>query len=150
MPAPAWPAIKSALAAGVQALPAFSDVSVFVGPQASRTAARKKFEVGFVNDENNAGTFEHSRAYDGTVWSESGDVRSTIVAQSGSSDPASAEAEAFSMAAAVDDWIEADPTLGGVLSPDSDVHTSVDVLSISNARGTATELVLTLTYTTTL
>ena len=53
------------------------------------------------------------------------------------------------MADALAAWVHGDPTLGGVLSPDSEVRTAVDVLTISNARGTATELVLTLTYTTT-
>lgn len=150
MPTPAWPAVKSALAAGAQTLPEFSDASVFIGPQASRTAATKKLEVGFVNGEDNAGTFEQSLAYDGSVWSEVGDVRSTIVAQSGSADPSGAEADAFAMAGALVDWIHSDTTLGDVLSEEAEIRTSVDVLSISNTRGTATELVLTLTYTTTL
>ena len=76
-------------------------------------------------------------------------MRSTIVAQSGDSDPSFAEGDAFTMADALDAWIQANRTLGGALSPDSDIRTSIDVLSISNARGTATELVYVLTYTTT-
>ena len=144
-----WPLVRSALAGGAGALSAFSDALIVVGPQTSNDSAPKKFEVGFVNDENNAGTFSRSLAYDGTVWNETGDLRSTIVAQSGDSDPSFAAADAFAMADALDAWIQADRTLGGVLSPDSEVRTAVDVLSISNAAGTATELVYVLTYSTT-
>lgn len=145
----AWQAVKAAIFTGAASLPAFADASIYNGPQVSSEAPLKKLEVGFVNDENNAGTYERSLAYDGWVWAETGEVRSTIVAQSGDADPSIAEGDAFVMADALADWIQADPTLGGVLSPDSEVRTAVDVLSISNARGTATELVLTLTYTTT-
>ena len=145
----AWPAVKAALVAGAQSLPEFTDVTVFVGPQATKAAPRKMLEVGFVNDENNAGTYERAPAYDGTVWSETGEVRSTIVAQSGDADGSTAEVDAFAMADALDVWIDGDRTLGGALSLDSDLRTSIDVLSISNTRGTATELVYVLTYTTT-
>ena len=145
----AWPTVKAALAAGAESLPAFSDAVVYDGPQATNDAPLKFFEVGFVNDENNAGTYERSLAYDGAVWSEVGEVRSTITANAGDSDPSIAEADAFGMADALDGWIRDDPTLGKVISPDSEVRTSVDVLSISNANGTATQLVYVLTYTTT-
>jgi hypothetical protein len=145
----AWPNVKAAIAAGAESLPEFSDAEVYIGPTPTNDAPLKSLEVGFVNDENNAGTYSRSLAYDGTVWGETGDVRSTIVAQAGDDDPSIAEADAFTMADALAGWIASDPTLGGVLSLDSEVRTSVDVLSISNARGTATELVLTLTYTTT-
>lgn len=145
----AWPQVKAALAAGAGSLPEFADVSVYIGPTPTSEAPAKALEVGFVNDENNAGTYERALTYDGTVWNETGNVRSTIIAQAGDSDPSIAEADAFTMADALADWIAADPTLGGVLSEDSEVRTSVDVLSIANANGTATELVLTLTYTTT-
>jgi len=145
----AWPAVKAALAAGAESLPEFSDTTVFIGPQSTKAAPTKMLEVGFVNDENNAGTYERSLAYDGTVWSETGEVRSTIVAQSGDADPSVAEGDAFDMADALVAWAQNDPTLGGVLSLDSEVRMAVDVLTIANARGTATELVLTLTYTTT-
>ena len=145
----AWPSVKAAIYAGAQSLPEFADVSIYVGPTPTDEAPAKAFEVGFVNDENNAGTYERTPAYDGTVWSETGEVRSTIVAQSGDSDPSIAEGDAFTMADALDEWIQANRTLGGALSPDSDIRTSIDVLTISNARGTATELVYVLIYTTT-
>jgi len=145
----AWPSVKAAIYAGALSLPEFADASVYNGPQVTSEASLKKLEVGFVNDENNAGTYERAPAYDGSVWSETGEVRSTIVAQSGDSDPSIAEGDAFTMADALDAWIQANRTLGGALSLDSDIRTSIDVLTISNARGTATELVYVLTYTTT-
>ena len=63
----AWPAVKAALVTGAASLPEFADVTVCDGPQATSDAPLKKFEVGFVNDENNAGTYERSTAYDGSV-----------------------------------------------------------------------------------
>ena len=145
----AWPAVRTAIFTGATGLPAFADASIYVGPTPTNEAPTKALEVGFVNDENNAGTYERSLAYDGSVWAETGDVRSTIIANAGDSDPSIAEGDAFTMADALQGWIQSDPTLGGVLSLDSEVRVSVDVLSISNPDGTATELVLTLTYTTT-
>lgn len=145
----AWPTVKAALAAAAGALSEFADAEIYVGPVATMDVPLKYLAVGFVNDENNAGTYERAPAYDGSVWAETGEVRSTIVAQAGDSDPSIAEGDAFAMADALDGWIRDNRTLGGVLSPDSDIRTSVDVLSISNSEGTATELVLVLTYTTT-
>ena len=144
-----WPLVKASLAAGAGSLPAFSDAGIYLGPQATAEDLPKKFEVGFVNDENASGTYGRAPAYDGTVWSETGEVRSTLVAQAGDSDPSIAEGDAFAMADALDAWVQSDITLGGVLSPDCDVRTAIDVLSISNSAGTATELVYVLTYTTT-
>ena len=145
----AWPQVKAAIAAAAEGLPEFSAALIVVGPAPVGDSSAKRLEVGFVNDENNAGTYERTPAYDGSVWTETGDVRSTIVAQAGDSDPSIAEGDAFAMADALAGWLVQNRTLGGVLSLDSDVRTSVDVLSIANANGTATELVLTLTYTTT-
>jgi hypothetical protein len=145
----AWPLVKAAIAAGAQTLPAFADAEVYLGPQATNDAPLKFFEVGFVNDENNAGTYGRGAAYDGSVWSETGEVRSTITANAGDAEPSIAEGDAFGMADALDAWIDGDRTLGGVLSLDSEIRTSVDVISISNVNGTATELVHVLTYTTT-
>lgn len=145
----AWPAVRTAIFTGATGLPAFADASIYLGPTPTNEAPTKALEVGFVNDENNAGTYERAPAYDGTVWSETGEVRSTIVAQSGDADGSTAEVDAFAMADALDVWIDGDRTLGGALSLDSDLRTSIDVLSISNTRGTATELVYVLTYTTT-
>lgn len=144
-----WPDVKAALAAAARTLPAFSGAEIVVGSTPSMSAATRYFAVGFVNDEDNAGTYQRAPVYDGTVWSETGEVRSTIVAQAGDADPSVAEAAAFDMADAFDAWVQANRTLGGVLSPDSDIRVSVDVLSIGNSNGTATELVLVVTYTTT-
>lgn len=146
--ATAWPAVKAWLAAKAPTLPEFADATVFSGVPASQAAPAQYFAVGAVMEEDNAGTFSRQDAYDGTVWQEQGDVRSMIVAQSGQADGSANEAAAFAMAAALDTVIHADRTLGGTLSRDATVQTSVDVLAISNARGTATALVYVLHYTT--
>lgn len=144
-----WPHVKAWLADTIPTLAGLSDVAVTNGPEVSGEAPSRYVTVGVVDDEEDAGTFERSLIYDGSVWSETGEVRSTIVAQSGDSDPTDAEVGAFAIAEAIDAKVQADPTLDGTLSPDSEVRSSFDVKSISNSRGTATELVHVLTYTTT-
>jgi hypothetical protein len=145
--ATAWPNVKNWLADTIPTLTGLSDVQVFDGPPVGRAAPKRYVAVGFVEDDN-AGTYSREPAYDGTVWSETGDVRARIVANSGNTDD-TAQNNAFAIVEAIQQAIADDTTLGGALSKDSEVHAAVDVLSISNARGTATELVLTLTYTTT-
>jgi hypothetical protein len=143
----AWPNVKNWLVTTIPTLPDLSDVAVSDGPPVGRAAPKRYVSVGFVEDDN-AGTYSREPAYDGSVWSETGDVRARIVAQSGTPD-GSAQGDAFEIVEAIHEAIVADTTLGGALSEDSAVHVAVDVLSIANARGAATELVLTLTYTTT-
>lgn len=147
--ATAWPLVKAWEVAIAPTLPAFADAEVDSGIRATMSAAPKYMAVGAVMEEDNAGTYARESAYDGSVWTEVGDVRSMIVAQTGDGDPSAVEAQAFAMADALDKAIHADPTLGGVLSADATVQTSVDVLAISNSDGTATALVHVLHYTTT-
>jgi hypothetical protein len=148
--ATAWPQVKAWIAATVPGLlPAFQDAEVYSGLPATMSAAGKFITVGAVGEEDNAGTYGRSPHPDGFSWTEIGDVRSMIVAQSGDSDGATNEASAFAMAEALDAAIHGDRTLGGVLSVDSLAETSIDVLVISNANGTATALVHNLRYTTT-
>lgn len=143
-----WPQVKAWIVATAPGLTSFTDAEVYSGIPATESAPMKFLAAGAVMDENNAGTFARELGYDGNVWRETGEVRSMIVANSGDSDGTAAETAAFAMAADLDNAINADRTLGGVLSPDSEVHTSVDVLAISNSNGTATALVHVLTYTT--
>jgi len=145
----AWPLVKAWIAETAPTLPAFSGAHVLTGLPTTRSSAAKYLVVGAVMEEDNAGSYQRSPAYDGTVWTETGEVRSMIVAQSGQGDDSDNEAAAFAMIEALDEAAHADNTLGGVLSAETLIETSVDVLAISNLRGTATALVHVLRYTTT-
>lgn len=145
----AWPRVKNWIYTTAPGLASFAGAETYHGIPVAMSAPSKYLAVGAVMDENNAGTYSRQLIYDGTVWQEVGEVRSMLVASSGDSDDTTAETDAFAMAADLDAAVDADRTLGGVLSEDSEVHTSVDVLSISNQSGTADALVWVLTYTTT-
>lgn len=149
MPTSKWPAVKDWLVDTFPTLTSMATASTFNGPPVTRGNPLRFVMVGFVEDDN-AGTFSQEAEYDGTVWSEVGDVRSKIVWNSGSSATSSTEGAAFAVVDELAGLIGADQTLGKVLSPEATARVAVDVLQLSNARGTATELVLTLTYTTTL
>lgn len=143
-----WPHVKAWIAATIPTLAGLDDVTVFAGPSPSGASPARFVEVGFVDDDN-GGSYQRTPAYDGTVWTETGEIRTKIVAQSGSGDPSGAETQAFAVADALDAKVRADRTLGGVLSQDGFVDTLVDVVSVSNANGTATGLVYVLRYSTT-
>lgn len=142
-----WPLVKAWLVDSFAALPSMSGGMVFGGVPVTKAAPTRFVTVGFVEDDN-AGTFEVQPDYDGSVNSEVGEVRSKIVVNTGGSG-VTAEEAAFSIVDEINAAIYADQTLGGLLSPEATAFCSVDVLAISNARGTATELVHVLRYTTT-
>lgn len=149
MTAPVWPQVKAKIAATIPTLSGLpADVEVVAGPPVTGDAPEKYVTVGFV-DGDNAGTYQTALEYDGFVRREVGEVRSQIVAQLGDSDSSLAETDAFAIAEAIDAWTRDDRTLGGVLSPDSVVETTVEVHSVTNANGTATVLIHSLRYTTT-
>lgn len=148
MPAAIWPKVKAALAAGVPTISSLTDVEVYAGPPISGEAPERYITIGYVEGDN-AGTYQQAREYDGFFTREVGEVRTQIVAQRGESDGSLAEADCFAAADAIDAWVWADRTLGGVLSQDSMVETTVEVHSVSNAAGTATVLIHAFRYTTT-
>lgn len=148
MPTAQWPLVKAWLVDTIPTLTGLSGWAVYSGPVAGRAAPKRYVSVGFVEDDN-GGTFTRGPVYDGTAWSEVGEVRTRITAQSGDSAGSVAEADAFAAVDAIDEKVRDDWTLGGLLSAEAEIQTSIDVLSISNARGTATELVHVLRYTTT-
>ena len=143
-----WPRVKAWMVATIPTLPGLADVLVTNGPETSGDAPNRYVQVGFVTDDN-AGTYQQSLAYDGTVTQEVGELRSEIVAQAGDADPSIAEADCFAIADALDMVIRADHTLGGTLSRDGFAETTVEVKSEANEYGTATALVYVLRYTTT-
>jgi hypothetical protein len=143
-----WPLVKAWLVGVIPTL-GISDLTVQTGPPVSGSAAQKYVTVGYVADDS-GGTYQRMESYDGTSWDETGDVRSQIVSQAGSlSQQADVEASAFAVADALDARIRSDHTLGGLLSANGTVDTTVEVHSITNGNGIATALVYVLRYTTT-
>lgn len=149
MPSSKWTTVKGWLVDTFPTLTSMATATTFDGPPVTRGNPQRFVTVGFVEDDN-AGTFSQQSDYDGSVRSEVGEVRSKIVWNSGSSATSSTEGAAFAVVNELSGLIEQDQTLGNLLSPEATAFLAVDVLQLSNARGTATELVLTLRYTTTL
>ncbi|MGZ4617175.1 MAG: hypothetical protein ACXV3F_00295 [Frankiaceae bacterium] len=143
-----WPHVKAWLAATIPTLSGLSDVQVFTGPPVSGEDPDRYVTIGYVTDDK-GGTYQQVQSDDGFVWQETGEIHSQIVAQSGDEDESIAEGGAFAIADAIDAAIRNDRRLGNTLSPDSTVESVVEVLSVSNAAGTATALVHTLRYITT-
>jgi hypothetical protein len=143
-----WPLVKSWLVEKIPTLPGLADVAVYAGPPTTSESAERYVTVGFVADDN-GGMYIQERWGDGSVWLETGEVRSQIVAQVGDTDPAISEGLCFAIADALDSAIRTGRNLDGTLSAEGTCDSSVEVHSVSNANGTATALVHVLRYTTT-
>jgi hypothetical protein len=142
-----WPHVKAWLVATVPTLPGLSDVLVSSGEPTWGDTPARYVTVGFVTDDH-GGQYQQVQTDDGTVWEESGEIRSQIIAGSGDTDPIGNEIAAFAIADALDAAIRADRTLGGTLSREGTSASAVTVLSVANSDGTATALVHSLHYTT--
>lgn len=144
-----WPRVKGWLAAAIPTLPGLEDVLVYAGPPvAAGNSAPRYVTVGYTAGDK-GGSYQIVQADGGIGWEEIGEVRTAIVAQAGDSDPSIAEADAFAVADAIDRVIRADHTLGGTLAAWGTAESIIEVDSIANPNGTATELVHVLRYTTT-
>lgn len=142
-----WPLIAQGLVTTLPTLPGWDIVTVFDGPQVGDNVPSDFVTVGYVQDEH-AGTFTKMQHPNGFEWQESGTIRSRLVSQSGATDLSAVRGRVFSLADAFEAWVRADRTLSGLLSKDSSVETSVDVMSTQNNAGAAQALVLTVLYTT--
>lgn len=142
-----WPNVKAWLVATIPTLPGLSDVLTSSGFPTWGDSPARYVTVGYVTDDH-GGTYQQMQQYDGTVWQETGEVRSEMVAQFGDQDPTLAEASVFAIADALEVAIRADHTLGGLLSRDGTAESIFEVHSIANADGTATGLIHSLRYST--
>lgn len=140
----AWPLIVDRLLVLLPTLPGWSQVAVYDGPPVTADAPTSFVTVGFVLDEDNAGSFEPLPTL-GDLDEESGSVVSEIVCTTGDVDLPSVRARAFALFDAWKDAIERDPTLG-VLSQSSTTSLTVDVRPAQTTSGAVQRLAVTLGY----
>jgi hypothetical protein len=141
----AWPVVKARLAVIADGLSEWSATSVYNGPVVTGDAPTEFFTVGFLPTDDAAGSYEQDRGL-GDVPRESGTVLSELVCSSGAaSDMPTVEAHAFSLLAALQTAVDADPTLG-VLRQGSTSSLSVDVQPAQTTSGAVQRLTVTLSY----
>lgn len=145
---PQWPAVYAAIVAALPSLPGFADVAVYDGYPVTQDQPLDSVTVGFVSDES-AGTFQQTPDPSGYGVVETGQIRSMIRCNAGETDPTVTRSRAFALFAAWSAWVNTDQTLGGVLSEQAFLQLSADVDSVQASQGSATGLLVTLSYQTT-
>lgn len=141
----AWPTVRARLASQLPAVVG-AGATVYDGPVVTGDAPSAYVTVAHQPsvDTDSAGDYSQDRtSFGGYVAEERGSILLEVAAVSG--DPA--VPDAFTIAAAVHDWVQADQTLG-VLSADATCVLGTTVLQSQNAAGAVQRLLLTLTYTT--
>jgi len=144
----AWPGVVGYLLTTLPTLPGWSAVDVYDGEPVTGSDPTDWVSVGYITDDH-GGTFTRNNNPDGSGVDEVGDVRCDLTCQSGDSGLADVRARAFTLASALDRHLNADRTLGGVLSQNGTTTLTVGVLSIEAPTGVAQSLSLTVSYTTT-
>jgi hypothetical protein len=139
----ALPAVLDRLVALLPTLPNWAGVVVYDGPPLTQDDPLDFVTVGYVDGEDFGGTFEPVPGL-GDLWEEAGTVRSEIVSQTGDDDIAGRRARAFALFNAWQAAVQADQTLGGVVSS---AGLSADLQPVQNVGGSAVRLAVTLTYT---
>ena len=142
---PRWPDVYAALLAGLPTLPAFAGVSVFDGEPVSNDAPVAWVTVGFVTDEG-AGTFQQVPDTSGFGTVEVGDIRCHIAANAGDTDMTITRGQAFALLAAWQGWVFNNPTLDGRVPGCELVNLSAQVETVQNSQGSATGLIVTVSY----
>lgn len=142
-----WPAVRARLVELLPTLPGWSTVSVYDGPTVTGEVPWEFATVGYVTDEDAAGSFEHERSGDGFRVEERGFVRCELVVASGDTDLAAVRARAFELIDALEQEIRRDRTLG-VLSREGTARLVVDVIPVQNQAGAAQRLAFSVDYFT--
>src|SRR5215211_5789334 len=140
----AWPVIVARILELLPALDGWAGVEVYDGPPVTRDAPADYCTVGFVLDEDVAGSYEPTDSI-GDLREESGSVRSEIVCRTGDIDMAAMRARAFGLVDAWEGSLRRDPTMG-VLGPSSTAALAVDVVPQQDTARTVRRLTVTLTY----
>lgn len=144
--APQWPAVVDRLVSLLPTLPGWESVTVFDGPVPTGQTPTDYVTVGYVSDDN-AGVYNSTLYGEGSQYSEQGSIVSHLVCQTGNANIPAMRARVFALIGALEDEIRADRRLG-VLSQEGYCDLTVDVQSISNARGSAQALNFTINYFT--
>jgi hypothetical protein len=144
---PRWPDVYQGLLTLLSSLPAFSGVPVYDGQPITQDYPAAWVTVGFVIDDS-AGQFAQVRDTSDFATVETGDIKCHLAAVDGGTDLSVTRTKAFGLLAAWQAAVEADQTLGGAIPAGSVVHLSTAVLDPQNQQGSATSLLVTVSYQT--
>ncbi|GAC1610338.1 MAG: hypothetical protein NVS3B26_16550 [Mycobacteriales bacterium] len=147
MAGPRWPDVVNGLLTLLPGLPGMAGVEVYDGQPNSQSQAPSYVTVGWLPSDV-GGTFTQTRGPSGQAVEETGEVRCHLAVQAGDPETAVTRGKVFAIAGALQTALYSDRTLGGVLPVDSLLDLVVEVDSVSNANGTATSLLLNVTYWT--
>ena len=145
-----WPSIVTALVTLWQAAAGPTD-AVYDGPPVTTDIPLRWVTVGWAEDDAGvtSGSPRRMQVYDGATWGEQGTVECEIVAQSEYPDLAAVRAQAWTFFDVLTAAVEADRTLGEVLSPDSMIEVQGDGFPEADAGAAIFHIRVTVTYTTT-
>jgi hypothetical protein len=145
-----WPLIVSYLVGLWQSAAGPTD-GVYDGPPVTSDIPLRWVTVGWAEDDQGvaSGSPRRVQMYDGATWGESGTVLCEIVAQAESPDLPSVRAAAWQFFDVLTAAIEADRTLGKVLSPDSSIEVVGDGFPEVDGTAAIFHIRVTVTYTTT-
>ena len=94
-------------------------------------------------EDESAGSYEQSQLSDGFAADESGNVLLEVAATTGGT----TMPDAFALVDALQDYVQADQTLGGVLLPSATVSLTVEVVQAQSTTGAVQRLLVGLNYT---
>jgi hypothetical protein len=145
-----WPTIVSTLVALWQGA-AGPDDGVYFGPPVTSDIPLRWVTVAWAEDDAGAasGSPRRVQMYDGSTWGESGTVLCEIVAQAESSDLETTATSAWQFFDVLTAAVEADRTLGKVLSPDSSIEVQGEGFPEADGTTSIFHIRVTVTYTTT-
>lgn len=103
--------------------------------------------VGYVGDES-AGTFAQVPDPSGYGTQETGEIRCHLVSTVGDTDPRIARQQVRALFSTWHDWLDANQTLGGILSAQTVISLSAQVDAMQTPQGSGTGLVVTVAYQT--
>lgn len=142
-----WPQVITGLKPVLAALPAFAGVPVYDGMPDSEEETDAYVALGYVGDEDGAGSVEFTQHGSGFFTTEVGEIRSQVWAGNGDGVLSTARTAAFALTDAVLALIGNDRSLGGLLPHGSSCDLSVGVVPTETNEGTGQLLVMSITYT---
>jgi hypothetical protein len=143
-----WPLLYAQMLTVLPDLDGWDQVTVIDGPPLTAEVPSQYVTVGFIPNDDSAGSYQKTQHPNGFQYVEDGDIRSRLVVQSGDTDLDPHRCSFFDLMDSLEAYIRADRTFGGVLSPNSLLDLSTQVHPMQITKGSAQSGVFTLTYQT--
>lgn len=140
-----WDTVYSSLLTILPTLSGYTNVPVYDGAPLASDQTNNYVAVGFVLDQDGAGSFTVTPNNDGFHDTETGEVRCEVYGGNGDGDLAAARAASLALVTPLREYLKTDRTLG--LPAGSSTSLSVDVLPQQSSSGAGQLLVLSIAYT---